>query len=90
MDGLNDLYHIGHWGRFNYDLRIHNRWGALMFEQRNAPVDDTKRYWNGRVMNTGPDCPSGSYFYTFSFYLKGADQAPVVVNGSLTLLRQEP
>jgi gliding motility-associated-like protein len=87
-DGKNDIFRIGHeGGTFNYDLIIYNRWGARVFETINANVADESKFWNGRVMNTDVECPSGSYFAFYNLYLDGPNNPTISIHGVITLLR---
>jgi len=61
-----------------YDLKIFNRWGQLVFES-----DLVSYGWNGQF--NGADASSGVYFYMLSYkYSKDERQ---VSNGDITLLR---
>lgn len=40
------------------DLQIFNRWGQKVFSTSNPDIN-----WNGRVDNTGKECPDGVYYY---------------------------
>lgn len=87
-DGRNDSYKIGYGGgNFKYDLKIFNRWGVLVFEVNKADAADPSMHWNGKVMNTGSQCPAGSYFGLFHFYLNGTDKEPETVSVVITLIR---
>ena len=87
-DGYNDVYNIKTvGGSIQYSLEIYSRWGTKVFEVRDANSNDQSKLWNGRVMNNGADCPSGSYFALFRLYLKGSNHDPEIVNGVITLLR---
>ncbi len=87
-DGKNDrlkIYYKG--GTFNYNIMIYNRWGALVYETQNANVSDDTKFWNGKVMNVGADCPAGSYFALYQLYLNGPNNPPKQINGVITLIR---
>jgi len=87
-DGKNDNLYIGHkGGNFLYDILIYNRWGALVFEKSQESIQNINNFWNGKIMNTGADCPAGSYFVIYRFYLNGPQNSPTTVNGSITLIR---
>ena len=88
-DGFNDVFKIGYEGReFYYNLMIYNRWGELVFETQNANIKDESKFWNGKVMNTGPDCPAGSYFVLYQLYLDGTNNPPKEIHGVITLIRE--
>lgn len=40
------------------DMKIYNRWGQLVFK-----TTDLNILWNGKINNSGGDCPDGVYFY---------------------------
>ena len=87
-DGKNDNLYIGHkGGNFLYDILIYNRWGALVFEKSQESIQNTSNFWNGKIMNTGADCPAGSYFVIYRFYLNGSNNSPQEIKGSVTLIR---
>ncbi len=87
-DGKNDVLKIGYiGGNFQYNLFIYNRWGALVFETQNANVTDESKFWNGKVMNNGADCPEGSYFALYQLYIDGPKNPPKQINGVITLIR---
>jgi gliding motility-associated-like protein len=68
-DGNNDEYYVKTKGlskeEDNYRLYIYNQWGEKVFESQ-----DTAVKWNGKVNNTGADCPTGTYFYNFYYKLR--------------------
>ncbi|MES2616368.1 MAG: gliding motility-associated C-terminal domain-containing protein [Bacteroidota bacterium] len=82
-DGLNDVYEISGDALLRYDLYIYNRWGELVYKTEDAELQDRSKFWNGRVMNDGAQCPSGTYYYLF--YPKVGDHK--VVNGVVQLIR---
>jgi gliding motility-associated-like protein len=87
-DGYNDIFKIGHkGGTFNYNMMVYNRWGALVFETKDANIKDESRNWNGKVMNTGADCPAGSYFVLYQLYVNGQGNPPKEVHGVITLVK---
>jgi gliding motility-associated-like protein len=87
-DGKNDVFRIKYLGgTFNYNLMIYNRWGAMVYETINANVSDESQFWNGKVMNTDIECPSGSYFVFYQLYLDGPQNPPKEIHGVITLIR---
>ena len=87
-DGFNDRFVVKSNGRdLQYSLMIFNRWGAKVYQAEKAWTNDPDLYWNGRVMNSGPECPSGSYFAIYHLYLEGPDKDPKMINGVITVLR---
>ena len=88
QDGVNDIHRIGYKGRpFTYNLYIYNRWGALVYQTEKSQINDATQFWNGQVMNTGPDCPSGNYFVIYEFYLPHSGSTPQIVEGVVQLFR---
>jgi gliding motility-associated-like protein len=79
-DGMNDFFNLIADGYFNYHLIIFDRWGLKIFESSNAAYQ-----WNGRVNNTGGECPDGTYYYIFS----GNDPAGSLISnkGFISLIR---
>jgi len=87
-DGFNDRFVVKSNGRdLQYSLMIFNRWGAKVYQAEKAWTNDPDLYWNGRVMNTGPECPSGSYFALYHLYLDGPEKDPKMINGVITVVR---
>jgi len=87
-DGYNDIFKIGHkGGSFNYNMMVYNRWGALVYETQNASIKDQSKFWNGKVMNTGEDCPEGSYFVIYQLFVNGVNNPPKEIHGALMLIR---
>jgi gliding motility-associated-like protein len=58
-DGLNDCFKPGFIGEFSdcYELKVYNRWGALLFESVG-----TGNCWDGRT-KAGNLVPDGTYYY---------------------------
>jgi hypothetical protein len=68
-------------------MMVYNRWGALVFETKDANIKDESRNWNGKVMNTGADCPAGSYFVLYQLYVNGQGNPPKEIHGVITLVK---
>ena len=79
-DGKNDFFNPAMGGEIEYDLQVFNRWGEIVFDSQDSKVD-----WNGKVQNSGADCPEGTYYYVWKFKLVGGFEK--TVNGTVTLLR---
>jgi len=65
-------------------MRIFNRWGQLVFE-----TTDLNILWNGKIDNTGAECPDGVYYYVCDvneIYLVGIKTR--VINGFVHVLRK--
>jgi hypothetical protein len=63
-----------------YEFLVLNRWGNVVFSSTDAAAA-----WNGKVGNTGPDCPEGVYVWVV-YVLDFAD-SPYERRGTVTLLR---
>lgn len=77
-DNLNDTYRLGGLFIDQFELRIYNRWGILMFESF-----DLFQGWDGTF--NGKPCPVDVYFYT----AKGVGRRgqTTEISGNITLLR---
>lgn len=82
-DGRNDFFDIPIIGHDSYDLVIRNRWGDIVFKS-----DDSEYDWNGKVNNTGADCPDGTYIYMFRYKFSGTDKVEDV-SGIIQLIREK-
>lgn len=61
-DGINDYFTIyGDPGGTISELRIYDRWGELLFQADNIPLNQEKAGWSGRTR--GSDCMPGVYVY---------------------------
>ncbi len=81
-DGKNDTYRVPIQGQDVFEIKIMNRWGERMFMS-----EDPKIQWNGKVNNTGADCPEGTYFYQLRYRFKGKDTKVHLISGSINLIR---
>ena len=79
-DGLNDTYRVKISGYDNFSIQIFNSNSNLVFSTL-----DPEEGWDGRINNTGIECPQGEYFARVSYKLKG--ELPQLKNIKLTLLR---
>lgn len=85
-DGNNDLLLVH--GKSRQILRVklfrvYDRWGELVYEDLDFPVNTGDRGWNGTFR--GADCPEGVYvWYVEVEYLDGFEQ---VLRGNTTLIR---
>ncbi len=66
------------------DMKIYNRWGALIFETTDPAIK-----WNGKKNNEGADVPEGTYFYTCTVFTTNmmADQKPLMLHGAVQVSR---
>jgi len=79
-DDKNDNFVVEIKGQELFDLKIYNRWGELVFEST-----DPATTWNGKVNNSGNDCPDGTYFYTLKYKLRTQNEK--TLRGSVSLMR---
>jgi len=77
-DLKNDFFHPYGEGIYDYELRIFNRWGQLIFM-----CDDINIGWDGKL--NGKEVPVGVYFYKIN-YRNGVNKKKEVT-GNVTLLR---
>ncbi|MEZ4805009.1 MAG: gliding motility-associated C-terminal domain-containing protein [Bacteroidia bacterium] len=83
-DGLegNEFFNISIEGEEKYDLVIFDRWGVKVFSST-----DKNKDWNGKVNNSGAECPDGTYYYIFKYRFKGNDKDEPVLNGVVRIIR---
>jgi len=79
-DEKNDNFVVEIKGQEVFDLKIYNRWGELVFESTDPAIT-----WNGKVNNSGNDCPDGTYFYTLKYKLRTQNEK--TLRGSVSLMR---
>src|ERR1019366_4941366 len=79
-DGKNDFFNLIADGYTNFHLIIFDRWGLQLFESSNASYQ-----WNGKVNNTGGDCPDGTYYYIFT--ANDVLGKPFIDKGFISLIR---
>lgn len=73
-----DPLHIDH-----FHVKVVNRWGVTVFSS-----SDPEFSWNGKVNNTGADCPDGPYFYVAEFEVRAEGKTfKKVQSGSVSILR---
>ncbi len=79
-DGLNDyLYPLNAFKAANFNFRVYNRYGQVIFESTNP-----FRKWDGRV--NGIPQGSGTYVWTLQYVHKDTG-LPVFMNGTTVLIR---
>jgi gliding motility-associated-like protein len=86
-DGFNDLYLVSVKGQEEFEIKIYNRWGELVFETKDPNVG-----WDGTVMNKGKkESPAGAYFYIINYKLKNrpVNDGKDPISGSITLIRDK-
>lgn len=64
-------------------MQIYNRWGAVVYQGFNFPINDTNYGWDGNFK--GQAAPAGVYVYMVELIL--ADDTIVLASGDLTLVR---
>ncbi|MEM8889486.1 MAG: gliding motility-associated C-terminal domain-containing protein, partial [Bacteroidota bacterium] len=74
-DGINDNFRITYDGKEVFTIKVYDRWGRLMFEDENSPVNG----WNG-VATNGQDASDGVYYYSINIGIK-------TFTGNVTLMR---
>jgi len=84
-DGQNDVF-MPRINRFinSVNITIVNRWGVSIYTTNDPQIN-----WNGKINNTGADCPQGTYYYTCEVYTNttsGSDRIDRI-NGFIELLR---
>ena len=85
-DDFNDAYDIDAVGIVKYNLAIFDRWGDRVYESERDGIGNDGVNWNGKVRNTGRECPDGTYFFAFTYQLINMT-SPKDVHGTITLLR---
>ncbi len=60
-DGANDYFQVKGRSLKTFHGVIFNRWGRPVFEW--SDPKSLESGWNGKLNNTGADCPSGTYYY---------------------------
>jgi gliding motility-associated-like protein len=84
---LNDVYDIIIENETYYNLQIFDRWGKqVYFSDKDYDLNDP-RNWNGKLNNTGPDCPSGTYYYIFQYRLAEHPEITKLIVGTIQLIR---
>ncbi len=81
-DGLNDVFEATpqckYIGLSNFDFRVYNRWGQLVFRS-----NDINKGWNGKYKSK--EVPPGVYIYVVNYSL--LQNEPVQQRGTVTLIR---
>lgn len=66
---------------YNYNMKIYNRWGELIFESK-----DVDYGWDGAYMGAKGLCQEGTYIWVIEFKLLNKD-VHKRINGHTTLIR---
>jgi len=77
-DGVNDTFYIPSKGIIEFDMKIYDRWGILLFESTSSI-----KGWDGKTKN-GNNVSDGTYYYLIE--AKGIDGKFYKYNGFLTLI----
>ncbi|MEA3495486.1 MAG: gliding motility-associated C-terminal domain-containing protein [Bacteroidota bacterium] len=80
-DAVNDFYKISIEGEKLFKLTIVNRYKQTVFKS-----EDKNLSWDGTDINSGKECPEGTYYYFFNYRLQG-QQTPVSLHGTIRLFR---
>ena len=80
-DNLDDMFQIVTSPCYtNYDMKIYNRWGALLFE-----TNDISKGWDGKFNNH--NVSEGVYIYILTYYNISNSNSKMRKQGTITLLR---
>lgn len=83
-DGLNDIFYPrGEYVQKVNFLRVFNRWGEMVFEQRNFSVNDKSKGWNGTFR--GVQLNKGVFAYTAQLIC--GDGQSIDLKGSIMILQ---
>jgi gliding motility-associated-like protein len=83
-DGVNDFFTVFGQAVLDYEIRVFNRWGELVYLSDDAgEVGNTADGWDGRYR--GEPQPLGTYVYTIT--ATGGDGVTVQRTGQVTLVR---
>ncbi len=83
-DGVNDIFYVRGQGIDRVkSLRIFNRWGEVVFEQRDFPVNNPQNGWNGRYKGNkvSPDV----YIYQVEVFCSNGE--PIQFAGNVALIQ---
>jgi gliding motility-associated-like protein len=80
LDNRNEAFRPVVTGFKTYEFLVLNRWGNVVFSTTDAQFG-----WNGRVGNTGAECPEGVYVWVV--YVRDFADSPYEKRGTVTLLR---
>jgi gliding motility-associated-like protein len=64
----------------NFRLQVYNRWGQIVFE-----TTDANTGWNGKMQNSGQECPSG--IYNWIMMVDDNGKSPISNSGMVVLIR---
>ena len=82
----NDFFYIKNADKYpNNSLRIFDRNGIIIYEEKGYGIDNKLFYGKSNINNSNNTLPSGSYFYIFS-YLDQSSQENIIKKGVLTII----
>ena len=83
-DGSNDLFYVRGKGLDRVkSLRIFSRWGEIVFEQKNFPVNSPQHGWDGKMKGQKPQ--PDVYVYQVEIYCGNGD--PINFSGNVALIQ---
>jgi len=83
-DGSNDIFYLRGTGLLRVKiLRIFNRWGEVVFEKNDFPVNNSAHGWDGKWK--GKTANTGVYIYQLDFYCQNGEL--ISTKGNITLIR---
>jgi hypothetical protein len=82
----NNIFKVNGGSVQNFSMLVYNRWGQMVFsEELSLGIGNG---WNGRMQNSGPECPMGVYAYILLFDVEHeGDLKTITRSGSVMLLR---
>ena len=82
-DGNNDIFYPRGKGLDRMKLlRVFNRWGEVVFEKRDCPVNDPSSGWNGTYKGQRPI--AGVYIYQAEVFCENGEL--IILNGNVALI----
>jgi gliding motility-associated-like protein len=83
-DGQNDVFYPRGGGISNIkSFRIYNRWGQLLFERSDIPLNDESNAWDGSYGGGSPR--PDVYVYIIDAYCSSGQ--PIFIKGDVTIIR---
>src|SRR6185436_10144104 len=82
-DGSNDIFYVRGKGLERVkNLRIFNRWGEVVFEKKDFPVNDPSSGWNGTMKGSKP--APGVYIFQAEVFCENGET--ITLNGNIALI----
>ncbi len=83
-DGINDIFMVRGTGITTLQaFRVYNRWGQVMYERTNVPVNDKTYGWDGNF--NGTQLPPDVYVWTVEAFCENGDL--LKLKGDVTIIR---